>query len=99
LRELLRRRVDATQVRHRGDAEFAFNLDHEVDGLAPGRTARTPGHGDEIRLSALELLDRAEERPEALVGLRGEELERKDPRAAAIDLADAHGRHSTICRH
>jgi hypothetical protein len=99
LRELLLRRVDATQVRHRRDAEFAFDLDDEFDGLAPRRAARSPGHGDVIGAPALELLDRAVERSEALVGLRGEELERKDPPLLLVDLANPHGGHSNSCWH
>ena len=64
----------------------------DLDGAVARGAAGAVGHGDEVGRVVLQDLERALERPLALVGLRREELEREDGTAVAEDAVDAHGR-------
>ena len=89
---LVARVVHRHQVGHRLDAELALDARHQAEGERPARLVQRTRDRDEIRRQRGQLAERAEQRLDALVRLRREELEREDGSSALVELAHAHGR-------
>ena len=90
LHEALARLADARQVRHRLDAEVALDRLRDLDGAVAGGAAGAVGHRDVVGLVVLQDLERVPERLLPLVGLRREELERKDGPLPVKQVCDPH---------
>ena len=95
--EAVGRLADDAQVGHRLDPVVALDPRRDLDGPLAGRAAGAVGDRDEARLEPVQVLDALEQRRDALVGLRREELE-GEARLAAVggrfdQLGDSHARN------
>ena len=92
--QLVDRRADAGEVRHRLEADLVADARDDLERLAAGRAAGAVGHADEVGRQRTQAGEREVEVRLALGGLGREELE-GEHRAVArgVDLVDAHRAH------